>query len=147
MCRSGTLQSAIPALWLQSATPASALRIRFGTLHQWCVKFLSRIFYLFWAPHCRKLRIGLFDLLATKWCFWPACYQNLGSVLLWCNHGSNFRNLDLERLRTFMPMVPKFSLQDFLPILGGPRLKITNRSFWPLCDRKVLLTDVCQYDM
>ncbi len=67
MCRSGTLQSVIYALWLQSATPA--LWIRFGTLRQWCVKFLPGIFYLFWAPHSRKLRIGLFDCHATKWCF------------------------------------------------------------------------------
>ncbi len=39
-------------------------------------------------------------------------------------------------LRTFTPMV---FLQDFLPILGVPRLKITNRSFWPACDQMVLL--------
>ncbi len=39
LCR---LQSAIPALWLQSATPT--LRIRFETLRRWCVKFLPRIF-------------------------------------------------------------------------------------------------------
>ncbi len=58
------MRSAIPALWLQRATPA--LRIRFGTLRLWCVKFLARIFYSFWAPHSRKLRIGLFDRRATK---------------------------------------------------------------------------------
>ncbi len=73
-------QSVIPAFWMQSATPA--LRIRFGTLCQWCVKFLPRIFYPFWAPHIRKLRIGPFDRRATKWCFWLACDQNLCSVFL-----------------------------------------------------------------
>ncbi len=35
-----------------------------------------------------------------------------------CEHGSNFQNFDLERLWTFTPMVPKVSLQYFLPILG-----------------------------
>ncbi len=70
------VQSAIPTLWLQSATPE--LRIRFGTLRQWCVKFLTRIFYSFWTPHSRKLRIGLFDHRATKIfvrSFWPLCDQ------------------------------------------------------------------------
>ncbi len=46
-------------------------------------------------------------------------------------------------LRTFTPMVPKVSLQDFLPLFGAPRPKITNRffyqratkrCFWPACD-------------
>ncbi len=37
-------------------------------------------------------------------------------------------------------MVPKVSLQDFLPILDAPRPKITNWSFWPSCE--VLLTSV-----
>ncbi len=27
----------------------------------------------FWAPYGRKLRIGLFDQRATKWCLWPTC--------------------------------------------------------------------------
>ncbi len=63
---------------------------RFGTLCRWCVKFLPRIFYPFWEPHRRKLRIGLFDRRATKWCFWLACDQNLDSVFLWWNYGSNF---------------------------------------------------------
>ncbi len=35
-----------------------------------------------------------------------------------------FSNFDLKRLQTFTPMVPKVSLQDFLPILGAPRPKI-----------------------
>ncbi len=39
-------------------------------------------------------------------------------------------------------MVPKVSLQDFLPISGAPQPKITNRSFWPSCDQMVLLTAV-----
>ncbi len=88
---------------------------------------------------------NLSDRCATKWCFWSACDQNLGSVILWCYCGSNFRNFDLERLRTFTPMVPKVSLQNFLLILGAPRPKITIRSFWPACDQNqgsVLLTVV-----
>ncbi len=56
-----------------------------------------------------------------KWCFWPACNQNLGSVLLRCDHRSNSQNFDLERLRTFAPMISKVTLQDFLPILGTLR--------------------------
>ncbi len=35
----------------------------FGTLHQWCVKFLSTIFYLFWG---RKYRIKMFGHRADK---------------------------------------------------------------------------------
>ncbi len=80
LCR---VQSAIPAFWLQSAT--LALRIRFGTLRQWSRKFPSRIFYPFWAPYCRKLRIGLFDRRATKTLvrsFWPSCDYFPISVLL-----------------------------------------------------------------
>ncbi len=70
LCR---VQSAILAFWLQSAT--SALRFRFGTLRQLCVKFLPRIFYPFCALHDRKLRIvfltsvrpnGASDRRATK---------------------------------------------------------------------------------
>ncbi len=53
-----------------------------------------------------------------------ACDENLGLVLLKCDYRSNFRNFDLERLRTFTPMVPKVSLQDFLPILGAPAQKL-----------------------
>ncbi len=42
-------------------------------------------------------------------------------------------------LRTFTPIV---SFQDFLPILGAPRPKITNWSFWPACDQTVLFSSV-----
>ncbi len=136
MCRRCT----IPALWLQSATPA--FRIRFRTLRQWCVKFLPRMFYLFWVPHSRKLRIVLFDCRATKWCFWPPYDQNLCSVILRCDPESNFRNFDLERLRNFMPMVPKVSLQDCLPLFCAPRPEITSRSFWPSFDQMVRLIGV-----
>ncbi len=75
----------------------------------------------------------------TNRSFWPACHQNLRSFLLRCDHGSNFQNFDLERIR---PMVLKVSFQDFLLILGGPRPKITNRSFWPSSNQMVLLTGV-----
>ncbi len=93
-------------------------------------------FYSIWAPHGRKLRNGLFDRNATKWYFWPACDQNLDSVLLRSNHGSNSQNFDRERLRTLTPMVPKVSLHDLLPILAAPRPKIISiRSFWPRCDQ------------
>ncbi len=34
------------------------------------------------------------------------------------------------------------SLQDFLPVLGAPWPKITNRIFWPVCDQIMLLTGV-----
>ncbi len=149
MCRGGTLKSAEchPCTLI-----AEWLRIRFETLRQWWVKFLARIFYSFWAPHSQKLRIGLLDHCTTKWCFWPAHDQNLRSVILRCDHESNFWNFDLERLRTFTPMVPKVSPQDFVPLFGAPWLEITTwsflpnvafdwcatkiyvRSFWLLCD-------------
>ncbi len=54
----------------------------FGPLRQWCRKFPYQFFYPFWAPHSWKLPFGLFDHCATKWCFWPACDQNLCSVFL-----------------------------------------------------------------
>ncbi len=38
--------------------------------------------------------------------------------------------------------VCKVSPRDFLPVLGVPQLKITNRSFWPSCDQMVLLTSL-----
>ncbi len=41
----------------------------FGTLHQWCVKFLPRIFYPFWLPYGRKFRFGTLDRGVTKWYF------------------------------------------------------------------------------
>ncbi len=135
MCRGGTLQSA-----------TRVLRICFGTSRQWCVKFLPRIFYPFWVPHGQKLQIGLFDRCATKWCFWLACDQNLGSVILRCDHESNFWNFDLKRLRTFTPMVPKVSLQDFLLFLApyGRKLRIglfdrcaTKWCFWPSYDQNL----------
>ncbi len=68
--------------------------------------------------------------------------QNLSLVFLTCDHGSNFQNFDLVRLRTFRPIVPKVFLQDVLPILGAPWPKITNRFFWPTCYQMVLLTSV-----
>ncbi len=58
--RVATLQSA------QCHRATSVFRIRCGTLRHWCIKFLPRIFYPFWSPHNRKLRIGLFDRRATK---------------------------------------------------------------------------------
>ncbi len=142
MCRGGTLQSArtIPALWLQSAT--SALRIHFGTLRQWCVKFLPRDFLPILDAPQPKIMNRSYNCRATKWCFWPVCDQNLGSVFLRCDHESNFWNFDLERLWSFTPMAPKVSFQDFLPLFGGPRPEIMNRSFWPACDQMVLLTGV-----
>ncbi len=47
-----------------------------------------------------------------------------------------------DSLRNFTSMVPKVSLQDFLPILGVARPKIMNRSFWLSCDQMVLLNGV-----
>ncbi len=54
----------------------------FVPLHQWSRKFPSRIFYPFLALHGWKLQIVLFDLRATKCCFWPACDQNLCCIFL-----------------------------------------------------------------
>ncbi len=82
--------------------------------------------------------------IITNRSFWPACDQNLGSVVLRCDHESNFRNFDLERLRTFTPMASKVFIQVFLPLFGASRPKITNRLFWPSCDQMVLLTGVDQ---
>ncbi len=140
------VQSAIPALWLPSAIPA--LWIRFGTLHQCCINFLSRIFYPFWAPHSRKLRIGLFHHCATKtwvWSFWGAT-------------GLNFQNFDLERTPHLYAngpgsFPPGFFTPFWRPMAGNYEsifltivqpngafdrhtTKIYVRSFWPLCDQE-----------
>ncbi len=53
----------------------------FGTLHQWCVKFLSRIFYPFWPPYGQKFRFGTFDQDVSSWYSWLWCGQKLCSVL------------------------------------------------------------------
>ncbi len=95
----------------------------FGPLRQWFRNFPSTIYYPFWPFHGRKFRFGLFDQGATKWVKFP-----------------NFSPEEINSVRNLTPMVPKVSLQDFLPILGAPRPKITNRSFWPLCYQMVLLT-------
>ncbi len=58
---------------VQNTTPAPRTRwvkfknfdlervLSFGTLHQWCRKFLSRIFYMFWPPYGRKFRFSTFN--------------------------------------------------------------------------------------
>ncbi len=119
-----TLQSATTehrTRWVKIENFDQERVFRFGQLWRYSA---PKIFYPFWAYNAWKLRIGLFDHRATKWCFWPACYQNLDSVLLRCDHRSNCQNFDLERLRTFTPIFPKVTRQDFLPILGAPRPKI-----------------------
>ncbi len=60
-------------------SPGKSILLR--TLHQWCVKFLSKIFYLFWPPYSRKFWFDIFSRGATSWYFWPVCNQNLCSVL------------------------------------------------------------------
>ncbi len=82
-----------------------------------CVKFLPGIFYPFWASHSQKLQIGLFDRRANKWCFLLARDKNLGSVILRWDQESNFRNFDLERLRTFRQRFRKFPSWIFYPFL------------------------------
>ncbi len=42
----------------------------FETLHQWCRKFLSSIFYQFWPLYDRKFRFGTFDQGATISLLW-----------------------------------------------------------------------------
>ncbi len=39
----------------------------FGTLHQWCVTFLSRIFYPFWPSYGQKFWFSTFGHGATRW--------------------------------------------------------------------------------
>ncbi len=41
-----------------------------------------------------------------------------------------------DSLRNFTPVLRRVSPQDFLPILGAPQRKITNRSFWPACNQE-----------
>ncbi len=80
----------------------------FETSHQWCVKFLFRIFYPVWPFYGQKFRFGTFDWCATKWV--------------------KFKNFDPERLfysRTLHPVVRK-TLQDFFHIFAAlwPKIPI-----------------------
>ncbi len=84
--RSGTLHSAEchPALrtrWVKFKNFDLERAFCFGILHQWCVKFLSRIFYPFWPPYSQKFQFGTFNRSATSWYFWLWCDQKLCSVL------------------------------------------------------------------
>ncbi len=136
-------QSAIPALWLQSATPA--LRIRFGTLRHWYVKFLPRIFYSFWAPHGRKLRICLFDRRATKTWVRSFCGTTMGQIfeiLTWRNFGPlrQWSRKFPSRIYFGRPMTKNYDSV----FLTGVRPKPRVRSFRPSCDYfpiSVLLTN------
>ncbi len=123
MCRGGTLQSAECHPCTSVAECHPALRIRFGTLRQWCVNFLPRIFYPFWSPHGQKLRIGLFDHCATKWCFWLACDQNLNSVLLWCDYMSNFSKFRPVETSDLHASGPESFTPGFLTYFGRPTAK------------------------
>ncbi len=100
-----------------------------GTLRQWCRKFLSRNFYMFWPPYGWKFWFGTFDPKMGK--------KSYREIL--CTTGAEFRSA-VVALRTaecqpgtsdqmdkiwkfwpgesiflwnFAPMVPKVSLQDF----------------------------------
>ncbi len=149
-----TLQSAIPAhhtRWVKIENSDHERIFRFGPLRQWS---LSRIFYSFWAPHGRKLRIGLFDRHMTNWCFWLACDQNLSSVLLRCD-GSKFWPGETSYLYANGPesFPPGFFTHFgcsraenyesvFLTVVrpngafDWRATRIYVRSFWPLCDQE-----------
>ncbi len=102
----------------------------------------------------RRASNGAFDWRATKtWIrsflcsprlkitdrsFWPACKQMVLLTGLRPKPGFDpfevrpwvkFSKFLPGEIWTFTPMVPKFFLQDFLPILGAPRPKIMNRYF------------------
>ncbi len=90
------------------------------------LKITNRVFLTVVRPN------GAFDRRATKACFWSFWGATMSQIfeILTC------------RDSTFMPMVPKGALQDFLPLFGAPWPEITNRSFWPSCDQMVLFTSV-----
>ncbi len=140
------VQSAIPLLWLQSATPA--LRFRFGTLCQWCIMFLPRIFYPFWAASQPKI---------TNRSFWPSCDQ---MVLLICVRPKpGFGRFEVQPRVKFSKLGPRdtsdlyangpesFPPGFFTPLwqatagnyelvfLTGVR-PIDVWSFWPLCNQE-----------
>ncbi len=58
-----------------------------------------------------------------------------------CHPGTSFS------LRNFTPVVRKVSLQDFLLVLGAPRAKITNWSFWPACDQIRYFWPACDQNL
>ncbi len=114
------------------------------TLHQWCVKFLSRIFYPFWPPYGRKFRLGTFDPKKGK--SWIETLRTSGKKFrsgtlhsAECLPGTSDQIGKIQKfspgesifLRNFAPVVRKVSLQDFLPVLATLRSKIPTRYFRP----------------
>ncbi len=65
ICTTGAeFQSAtlgFPTWWIKFENFDLERGFSFGTLHQWCRKFLSRIFYTFWLLCGWKFRIGTFN--------------------------------------------------------------------------------------
>ncbi len=59
-----------------------------------------------------------------------------------CTLVVEFHHGTSDSLRNFAPVARKVSPHDFLPVLGAPWPKISNRSFWSLCDQMVLLIGV-----
>ncbi len=71
--------------------------------------FPPRFFTHFGCPTARKLQFGFFNRCATKWCFWPACDQNLYLVLSRWAPGKIFKILtwrDFGPLRQWRQKFP-----------------------------------------
>ncbi len=107
----------------------------FGTLHQWCGKFLSTIFYPFWVEntesefsavgwrkrvkkHREKLSAplvqsseGKYSLRVKIFEFYPSGPKCRGAL-------SRVQSAT-SALRNFTPVVRKISLHDFLAVLGS----------------------------
>ncbi len=103
----------------------------FGTLYQWCVKFLSRIFYPFWPPYGQNFLFGTFDQGVTK--------NHVRYFRAWCDHfpisvlstnGATSRGLNLQSMRdthTYVYLIIILRLCSVIP--SNSRIYSCHRNF------------------
>ncbi len=157
MCRCGTLQSA---------------ECHFRTLVAECHPGTSDSLRNFTpvegrvSPQDFLLVLGASRPKITNLYFWPSCDQNLGSVFLWCDYGSNFRKFRPGEISGLHANGPESFPSGIFTYFGRPTTKNYDlvfltvvrpngafdqratktriRSFWPSCDYfpiSVLLID------
>ncbi len=106
-------------------------------------KFLSRTFYLFWPPFCRKFRFGTFDPKTRK--SWRETLHTTGAKFLNAGVAPCTLQNATPALRNLAPVVRKIHLQDFLPVFVALGPKIPVRYFRPGCDQEQLQKECDQF--
>ncbi len=145
-----TLRCATPALltrWVKLENFDLERVFSFGTLHQWCQKFLSGIFYTFWPPYGRKFQFGTCDPKTGKKSWREtlrtigAEFRRAGGVAL-CRVQSatpafwtrrvKFENFDLEKVFSFGTLHQwwrKFLSRNFYSFWPPYGQRIVERNF------------------